>query len=458
MVNRRPCWLTVTVNCDTLSPPIFVFFLMQVTVEKQPKSQVKLTVELSVEQMQPYLDRAAEKLSAQYKIEGFRPGKASLGIVVQKLGAQHVWEEAAEMAVRKTFVQAITDHQVKSIGQPHVSVVKLAADNPFIYTAHVAVLPDVTIGDYKKFSTKPVTAKVESSKVDQAIEDLRGMFATEAQADRPAAMGDKVEVDFHVTVDNVPLEGGSSKQHPVMLGSKNFIPGFEENIVGMKKEEQKKFELEFPKEYHNAAVAGKKAEFTVTVRQVFAVNKPEVNDEFAKQAGTFENVAALREQLEKNLQQEAQQVEDGKFERALLDEIIKHSKFSEIPDMLLDSELSKMIHELQEEVTRQGAIKWEDYLTGIKKSEDELKKEFKPQAERRVKSALVVRTIAELEKVTVEDKAVEEEVQATLKIYDSSPDLRARIDTPDYRDYVRGLMINRKVIEMIKGWATAIKE
>lgn len=114
-----------------------------------------------------------------------------------------------------------------------------------------------------------------------------------------------------------------------------------------------------------------------------------------------------------------------------------------------------MIHELQEEVSRQGAIKWEDYLSGIKKNEEELKKEFKPQAERRVKSALIIRTIAEKENVTVEDSAVEEEVQATLKIYDSSPDLRARIDTPDYRDYVRGLLINRKVIELIKGWATA---
>ncbi len=428
---------------------------MQVTVEKQPKSQVKLTVELSVEQMQPYLDRAAEKLSAQYKIEGFRPGKASLGIVVQKLGAQHVWEEAAELAVRKSFVQALTDHQIKSIGQPHVSVVKLAADNPFIFTAHVAVLPEVILDDYKKYSTKVTTATVEPAKVDQAIEELRAMFATEAQADRAAVMGDKVEVDFTVTVDKVPLEGGSSKQHPVMLGSKNFIPGFEENIVGMKKDEQKTFELEFPKEYHNASVAGKKAEFAVTVRQVFAVTKPEVNDDFAKKAGTFENLAALRSQVEKNLLQEAQQAEDGKFERALLDELIKHTKFSEIPELLIDSELSKMIHELQEEVGRQGAIKWEDYLSGIKKNEEELKKEFKPQAERRVKSALIIRTIAEKENVTVEDPAVEEEVQATLKIYDSSPDLRERIDTPDYRDYVRGLLINRKVIEMIKGWATA---
>lgn len=428
---------------------------MQVTVEKQPKSQVKLTVELSVEQMQPYLDRAAEKLSAQYKIEGFRPGKASLGIVVQKLGAQHVWEEAAELAVRKSFVQALTDHQIKSIGQPHVSVVKLAADNPFIFTAHVAVLPEVTLDDYKKYSTKATTATVEPAKVDQAIEELRAMFATEAQADRAAVMGDKVEVDFNVTVDKVPLEGGSSKQHPVMLGSKNFIPGFEENIVGMKKDEQKTFELEFPKEYHNATVAGKKAEFAVTVRQVFAVTKPEVNDEFAKKAGTFENLGALRSQVEKNLLQEAQQAEDGKFERALLDELIKHTKFSEIPELLIDSELSKMIHELQEEVSRQGAIKWEDYLSGIKKNEEELKKEFKSQAERRVKSALIIRTIAEKENVTVEDPAVEDEVQATLKIYDSSPDLRDRIDTPDYRDYVRGLLINRKVIELIKGWATA---
>lgn len=428
---------------------------MQVTVEKQPQSHVKLTVELTVKQMQPFLERAAEQLSSEHKIEGFRPGKASLGIVVQKIGAQHVWEEAAELAVRKTFIKAIVDHQLKSIGQPNIGIIKLAPENPFIYTAHVAVLPEVTLTDYKTFSTKPTAVVVKPEQVEQAIEDMRGMFATEAQADRPAALGDKVEVDFNVTVDNVPLENGSSKQHPVMLGSKNFIPGFEEQLVGTKKGEQKTFELTFPKEYHNTHVAGKKATFAVTVGSVFQITKPEVNDEFATKAGTFANLATLRTQLEKNLQAEAQQVADGKFERALLDELIKRTKFTDLPELLLASELSKMLHELQEEVMRQGGIKWEDYLSGIKKTEDELKKELRPQAERRVKSALIIRTIAEREKVTVEDVAVEEEVQATLKIYDSNPEVRARIDTSEYRDYVRGLVINRKVIELIKGWATA---
>lgn len=427
---------------------------MNVTVEKQPKSQVKLTVELTVEQMQPYLERAAEELSKEHKIEGFRPGKASLGIVVQKLGAHAVWEHAAEHAVRKSFVKAITEHKLKSVGQPSVSITKLAPENPFVYIAQVAVLPEVTLNGYKKFSTKPVAAVLKPEQVDQGIEELRSMFATEAQADRPAAIGDKVEVDFNVTVDKVPLENGSSKQHPVMLGSKNFIPGFEEQIVGLKKDDQKTFELQFPKEYHNAQVAGKRAEFSVTVRSVFAVNKPEVNDDFAKKAGTFANLAALRTQIEKNLQAEAQQTEDGKFERALLDELIKRTKFADLPDLLVDSELSKMLHELQEEVMRQGGIKWEDYLTGIKKNEDELKKEFRPQAERRVKSALIIRTIAERENIQVDGAAVEDEVQATLKVYDSNPEIRERIDTPDYRDYVRGLMVNRRVIEMIKGWAT----
>ncbi len=431
---------------------------MNVIVEKQPKSQVKLTVELTVEQMQPYLERAAEDLSTEHKIEGFRPGKASLGIVVQKIGAQAVWEAAAEHAVRKTFVKAIVEHKLKSVGQPSVSIMKLAPENPFVYAAQVAVLPEVTLNEYKTFSTKPTPVVLKPEQIDKGIGELQTMFATEALADRSAAMGDKVEVDFHVTVDKVPLENGSSKQHPVMLGSKNFIPGFEEQIVGLKKDDQKTFELQFPKEYHNAQVAGKRAEFFVTVRSVFQVTKPEVNDDFAKKAGTFANLAALRTQIEKNLQAEAQQVEDGKFERALLDELIKRTKFTDLPDLLIDSELSKMLHELQEEVLRQGGIKWEDYLTGIKKTEDELKKEFQPQAERRVKSALIIRTIAERENVTVEGAAVEDEVQATLKVYDNNPEVRERIDTPDYRDYVRGLMINRRVIEMIKGWATATPE
>lgn len=430
---------------------------MHVTVEQLPKSQVKLSIELSVEDMKPHLERAAELLSKQHKIEGFRPGKASLGIVVQRLGAAAVWEEAAEEAVRKSFVQAVREHNLKTIGRPHVHVQKLAPDNAFSYTAEVTVLPAIKLGDYRTFKSKKNTAQVPPAEVDRALEDLRSMFATEAQVDRQAKLGDKVEVDFDLLMNNVPVENGSSKQHPVILGSGNFIPGFEEQLVGLKKDDAKEFNLKFPKEYHNSQVAGKEGTFKVNVKSVIEITKPELNEEFAQRAGKFASVAELRTQLEKNLLGEAEQKEDAAFENALIDELIDRSTFGDLPELLLASEQEKMIGEMREQIERQGGS-FDDYLKSVKKSVDDVKKEFVAPATRRVKAALLIRTIAETEQIEVPKDEVEKEVQSTLQMYQGQPDILQRIDSEDYRDYVRSLLINRHVIGQLKDWATAPKQ
>ncbi len=428
---------------------------MNITVESQPKSQLKLAIELSVEEMQPFLNKAAEALSSKLKIEGFRPGKASLGIVIQKLGAQAVWEEAAELAVRKSFVQAVLEKKLQTVGRPHIHIGKLAADNPFSYTAEIAIVPDVTLADYKTLKVKREAATVVPADIDKAVEELRDMFATEAMVDREAKMGDKAEVDFDLFLDHVAVEGGSSKQHPVKIGSGNFIPGFEDNLIGMKKDEEKTFSLPFPKEYHNANVAGKSGEFTVKMKSVFEISKPEINDEFAKKAGKFENVADLKAQIEKNLLAEATDKNDAAYEREVVDAIIKKSTFTDLPEVLVENELEKMIHELQDQVMQQGGVKFEDYLKGLKKTPDDLKKDFRPQAEQRVKAALIIRQISKNEKIDATPAEVDVDVQHTLKMYEGQAEILQRIDTEDYRDYVRSLIINRKVIQFLKTSAQA---
>ncbi|MEK7537534.1 MAG: trigger factor [Patescibacteria group bacterium] len=422
---------------------------MQITVEQQLKSQVKLTIELSPDEMRPYLEKAAEALSRQLKIEGFRPGKASLGIVTQKVGAQRVWEEAAELAVRKTFVQAIREKNLPTIGQPHVHILKLAPDNPFVYAAESAVLPAITVGDYASFKAKQNPAVVTPAEVDKALEDLREMFQTEVLVDRAAKHGDKAEVDIDLSQDNVAIDGGSTKNHPIVIGSGHFIPGFEDQLVGLKKGATKSFSLPFPKEYHNQQLAGKHGNFTVTVKSVFAVTPPELNDELAKKAGKFENLPQLRRKLEENLRSEADDKEDAVFERAIMDELIARSTFGDLPDLLVNGELDKMLHELQEQVTQRGG-KWEDYLTSIKKSADDLKQEFRLPAEKRVKAALLIRQIAKVENIEADPKQVEAEVASTKKMYAGQGDILKRVDSADYRDYLKSLQVNKKVIEFLK--------
>ncbi len=426
---------------------------MQITVDKQPKAQVKLTIELSVEEMKPYLEKAAEELSKEFKIEGFRPGKASLGIVMSKVGAQQVWETASEHAIRKSFIQAIREKELPTIGQPHIHIEKIAPENPFIYTAESAVLPELTVGDYTTFKAKKSTAVVTPAEIDKALEDLREMFQTEAQVDREARHGDKVEVDIDLYQDHVAIEGGATKNHPIVIGSNHFIPGFEDQLVGVKKDDTKTFSLPFPKEYHNEKLAGKKGDFTVKVKAVREITKPEVNDEFAKQTGKFEGVEDLKNKLKENLQTEADDKEDAIFERAVIEELVGRSKFGDLPLMLVESELQKMMSELREQVEKQGG-KWDDYLTATKKTPEILKKEFGDQAERRVKAALLIRQVAKNENIIADPKQVEEEVLSTKKMYADQPEILGRIDSEDYRDYLKSLQVNKKVVELLKKRAT----
>jgi len=428
---------------------------MDISVEQLGKGQVKLTVELTPEEMQPHLEKAAESLSAKHKIAGFRPGKASLGIVLQKLGAQAVWEEAADHAVRKTYPEAVIAKDIQVIGHPHIHITKLAAENSFSFTAEVATLPEVKLGDYSSFKTKKEEVTVPAEKVDQAIEDLRNIFAKDVKVDREAKDGDKTEIDFDLTLEKVPVENGAGRNHPIVIGSKQFIPGFEEQLIGLKTGDVKEFSITFPEDYHHKPLAGKAGDFKVTVKTIYQVEKPPLDESFAKQAGKFETMDELRKKVEENLRQEMTQSADIKFERAVVEELVGRSTFSELPDTLVNNEVEKMIHELREEVERQSGQEFSKYLENIKKSEDDLRKEFRAQGETRVKAALTIRSVAKIEQITTDPKQVEEEVQSTLKMYEGSPDIRQRIDTPDYRDYVRSLQINRKVVEFLKNKATA---
>ncbi len=428
---------------------------MATKITTLPTSEVQLDIEVTVEEMKPFLEKAAEELSLEHKIEGFRPGKASLGIVLQKMGAQAVWQEAAELSIRAAYVQAVSEHKLAVIGSPKISITKLAPDNPFTFTATAAVLPEVTLGQYDSFSAKRAVVEIADDKIEQALKDLQTMFAKEVPVERAAQMGDKVEVDFDIYLDHVLLENGSSKQHPVVLGEGNFLPDFESNIVGLKKDEQKEFTLTFPKDYHQAQVAGKEALFKVTVKSVNEIQKPALDTELAKRAGNFSSLEELRAKVKENLLMEAEQAEDRRLETAVVDELLERTKFGTLPELLITSELDKMIHELQDEIAAQSGIPFEQYLQSLKKTVEELRTEFRPQAERRVKASLAIRTIADQEHIEVDAADIEKEVTSTLAMYSHDTSVKQRIDSRDYRDYLRHVFTNRQVIAMLKDRAVA---
>jgi len=344
---------------------------MNVTTKKLPKSQVELTVELSIEELKPYIQQAVAEISKESVIAGFRPGKAPYEIVEKQVGAMKIYQQAAEKAIQKTYPQAIIDNKLLTVGPPKIAVEKIAPNNPLVYKATAALLPNVKLGDYKKIKEGRKEVGVEAKEVDGTLNNLQKMFGKEKRVSRPVQKGDKVEMDMNTYVDKVPIDGGKSENHPVTVGEGHFIPGFEDNLVGLVEGQTKEFQLKFPKEYHRKDLAGKPVDFKVKMKSIFEIEKPDLDDNFAKTAGKFEKLDDLRRQIEKNIHQEKTAKEQQRWELAVIEQIINKSSFDEIPDILVESELHKMLHELEHEVTGQG-MKFEDYLSSIKKSKEDL--------------------------------------------------------------------------------------
>jgi len=425
---------------------------MKVDIKKLPKSEAELTVEVSNYELKPFLTNAAARMSKGMKISGFRPGKAPYDIVKKQVGEAQIYQEAVEDVVKKTFPKAVLDHKLKTVGQPKIEIEKLAPGNPLVYKAKVALLPDITLGDYKNVKAKKEEVKLEKKEIDEALKKLQQMRGKEISVDRAAKKGDKVEVDFDVYVDKVPIEGGSSKKHPLVIGQNSFIPGFEENLIGLTKNKVKEFKLRFPKDYHKKDLAGKEAEFKVKMQAVYKIELPKLNDEFAKTLGKFKNFAELQKNIEENLKKEKKAQAERKFESKILKDIIKNSKFAEIPDLLINSELDKMLKEMEQNIARQG-LKFDDYLKSIKKSKEDLKKELKPQAEQRIKTALVMQHIAQKENIEASDKEVEEEIKKAKEQYKDNQEVVKQLESPEYKMYLKNFLTSKKTMEFLKNLA-----
>ncbi|MFA6198123.1 MAG: trigger factor [Patescibacteria group bacterium] len=423
---------------------------MNVQIEHLHKNQIKLTIELQSDEIKSALEKTAQHISEHANFAGFRPGKAPYNMVVQKYGEAAIYQEAAEEIVRQTYPQAVIDNKLEAIGRPEVALVKVAPGNPFVYTATVALMPEVTLGDYKNIKARKKDIKLDEKELERTLEDLRWMRSKEALVDRPARKGDRIEVDLHLSLDGVALENGQAHNQSIILGKQQVVPGMEEQLTGMKKGDVKEFKLSYPKDYFQKQLAGKEVNFKATAKNIYQIDLPEVNDEFAKAVGKFENRAALEKQINANLHHEHTEKEQQRFEVELIKEIVASTKFGEIPDVLVESELDRMLSELKQGAVQQG-LSWENYLQQLKKTEADLRQEFVEQAHHRIKSALVLRAIQQQEQLTVSPDQIDAEIKHQKEHYKDDVETYGKIDSPQYRDYLENVMLNRKVFEFLEG-------
>jgi trigger factor len=425
--------------------------MSNISIEKGEKNTVKIVVKFLHEEAKPYLEEAAQKLSEETKIDGFRPGKASYDVVKQRVGEMKIYELALDIIVRKTFLEAVTDNNLEPVGSPKVDVVKLAPENDIEFTLEISQMPKVEeLADYKAIKVKKNKIKVDDKEVDLTLNNLTRMQTKEvrAKSEEACTEDDKIVVSMEMKKDGVVIEGGSSPNHAIFLREDYFIPGFKEEVIGLKEGDKKTFTLTFPEEHAQKMLAGAPVEFSVEVKEVYHLESPELNDEFAKTLGQ-ESMEQMREVIKKNIEQEKDHDESARQEREMLETIAKKSRFQDIPDLLVNHEINKMIEELKQGVAQQG-LEFDQYLESIKKTYADLKMDFTPQALMRIKIALAMRAVADKEGVKVDEKEIDAEIDKIAAQRPEEHDYRKQLFSPEYREYTEGLLKNRKVIELLR--------
>ncbi|MFA5886902.1 MAG: trigger factor [Patescibacteria group bacterium] len=425
---------------------------MQVNTKELEKSQLELTIELSVEEFNPYIEKGAQKVAAEVKIEGFRPGKAPYEVLKQKIGEMTILEEAAHIAIHKTIDETVAKNTMgrQPVGQPQVNVTKLAPDNPFEYKVVVSLLPTVALGKYKDLNLKIEEAKIDRPELDKALNDLREMRAQEIVADKAAELGDKVTVDIKMSLDKVPLEDGSHKDLAIILGRDYFVPGFDKQLVGAKKDDVRNFDLPYPDNHHQKNLAGRLVEFEVKVKEVYRREIPALDDGLAK-FFQLKNLEELKKSLEESLLHEKKHHLELKNESEMLTKIVDDTKFGDLPEVIIESELKNMLAELEQSIIRQGG-KFEDYLEHLKKDRAALMLELSPNAVKRVKSALIIRELAVIEKIAPSDQELDKKIAELKKQYADKPEVLKMFDETGYKTYLQNVLTNEKVIQKLKDW------
>ncbi len=417
---------------------------MQIITNKKDGGNLELAFELSQDEVLKIQTQAAVNLSTDKSIPGFRPGKAPYDLVKKYLGAEVVKEELL-LAVKKYYLPHIVENEIEVVGRPKVDMV---SESPFQFKVVGELFPTVDLGKWEKVKVTKKEVVVSDAKVEKVVDDLRGSRATEALADKAAAMGDKITLDFQVAVDNVVIDGGAAKDYSMIVGKGQMVPGFEDNLVGLKAGEKKKFNLTFPAQYHKN-LAGREAEVNVTIKSVFNRVLPELNDDFAKGLGQFKTFKELKEKLGENLLEEGKVEEENRVEREMFEQMLKGASFSTIPKFLIDSEIEQMIAEFSHGITHQG-IKFDEYLLSLKKTVDDLKKEFIQPATKRIQVALMIKEIGKEQKLEATDGEVQEDINKALEYHNHDEIIKAKVETADYRERIKNFLTNKKVVDWIK--------
>lgn len=413
------------------------------------KGMVEFTFEVPVEELKHDLEHAAEHLTEHKPIAGFRAGKTPYDVVVQRFGEAAIYEEALPTVVRRAYVKAVTESKTRAYGQPDVKVKTLVPGSAIEFSATVSVLPAVTATP--ELSTVKVEAKevkVNPKDVEDTLKELQKMQTKEVKVERELRAGDKAVVDMDLSKGGVPAEGGQARNHGIYLDEEYYIPGLKEQIIGQQIGEARTFTLKFPETHFQKHLAGQDVEFRVNLKEVYEMDHPAIDEEFAKRLGKA-SLDELRAVLTENMAHELEEKERQRRELEALEKLVAKSQIGAIPDAAVNDEIERMVMEMEEGVVSRG-MKFEDYLKSLGKSLAQLKMEFAPQAIKRIQTSLVIDALGEKLNVEVDEAEIAVEIEKAMNAASEDPEAQARYREEEYEDYVRWRLRNRRVLELVR--------
>ena len=385
---------------------------MNANLERLSENSVKLTVEVSAEEFDKALDLAFEKVVKEVKADGFRPGKMPKNIFIQRFGWASLYNEAIQYAFEETYPLALQQTKVYPTAEPKVDLdfASLEKGKSFTYTAEVDVWPEVHLGEYKGLKVKPLSTRVTKKDVEAEIKHMLESKVENVIKDGPAENGDTVVIDFEGFVDGVPFEGGKAENYQLELGSKAFIPGFEDQLVGLKKGDATDVEVTFPEDYFVKELAGKEAVFKVNVQDVKRKELPELNDEYVAANSEYKTVAELKASYKERMQQNAENNAKVEYEKALIDVAVANAKF-EVPEIMVEDRISQMVDEMRMSLeSRKMTLEMYMQYTGMDMAK--IRENQRATAAENVKTDLVLDAIAKAENIQVSMEDVDAELSA----------------------------------------------
>ena len=421
---------------------------MKTKVKNISDVKVELTISLGVEELKAAEQVALTKLAKEVKIEGFRKGKAPLEMVAAQVDQNVLGQEVIENALSKAVAEAFLKEKIQAINRPEVDVKKFVPGTELEFTATSEIMPKVELGDYKNLKVKKEKVSVSQKEVNETIDQILKNFAEKKEVKRAAKEGDEVVIDFLGKKDGVAFDGGKAEKFPLELGSKSFIPGFEEGLIGKKAGDELSLDLKFPKDYHAKDLAGAKVVFEVKIHEVRENVLPEINEEFLSKLGEFKTKEDFEKQIKEDLKTQKQVEADDKFKDELVKKLAEVSKVP-VPEILLEDQKQSIEMDMQQNLMYSG-LSLDDYLKRMGKTREEwLENDVKAVAESRVKSGLALAELSKVEKIQSSVDELDARIAQLKEQYGNSKEVVKQLSSDDVRRNLANQILTEKTIDLL---------